>query len=49
MIMWVVIVLRLRLFDTWNIATCIDILAVWIVAAFRLCRFTTAGIFARAV
>jgi hypothetical protein len=49
MIMLMVIMLRLGLFGTWDIATCTDVLAIWVVAAFRFCRFTTARVFARAV
>jgi hypothetical protein len=49
MIMLVVIMLRLGLFGTWDIATCTDVLAIWVVAALWLCRLTTTRVFARAV
>jgi len=49
MLMLVMLILRLGLFGTWNIATCTDILAVRVIAAFRFCRLTTARVFAGAV
>jgi len=49
MIVRVVIVLGLGLFGTRNSTTCTDVLAIWIITAFRLRGFTTTRVFARAV